>query len=199
MGYRAKRLRVISVHDDAIETERMPEPLMVRYFETRDENIIKPFIKPGSTPTWFTIGEAPHAVWGSYILAAPSEAMGHIRAFQACIKTVENVRQSDGPVLTSWEPPTNSNGVTHEEALERFSPQELSEIGAVAFTHSFFPLRMQVTYPLPLSSLGVLAKRTFLRVVASPSLPAPINDEASSDSKAATPSSQPETESSNAA
>ncbi len=199
MGFRAKRLRVVSVHDEAIDTSRMLESQMVRYFETRDERIITPFIKPGSQPTWYTIDEASHAAWGSYILPAPSEAMRDIRAFMCCVKLVENVHQSDGVFLPSWEPPTNGNGIMQEESLRRFSPAELSEIGAVAYTHGFFPLRMPVTYLLPHSSLGALAKRTFLPVAASPSSAAPSSEEASSAPTAETTSDTPQTEISNAA
>ncbi len=197
MGYRAKRLRVISVLDQAIDTDRMPMADMVRYFETRDESIVLPFIKPGVAATWVHLDVISHSLWEPFVVATPHEAEQHKRALMSSVRLVENLYQSDGVFIPSWEPPRTASGVMQEDSLPRMSPQERSEIGSVAFSHGFFPLRMPVLFRLPHLCLAALAARTFLVADANPSSPAPSSETASSDSAVATQSPQPVTASSN--
>lgn len=181
MSMKQEQFRIVSVLDPAIDTENMPMETMQRYIETRDEKLITPYIRPGGLPTWFHIREIPRRLMTRFVQSAAGvESMRNDHAFRAGVVLVENVHQEDGPHLVSWKPPRTKDDVLPEDVVEqRFSPAEVDEVGCVIWHHSFLARKMRRTFPLPHTSLEALSARVFLRVAASPSLPATSSDEAS--------------------
>lgn len=190
MSFRAATFRVVSVMDPAIDTDRMTQADMIAYYEKRDEKLIAPFIKPGEKPVWYHVREVPRRLWSSYVAADPSPTVRNERCFLAGVTKVENLPQDDGGTLPAFEL-TKLGGfdVIAEDQLVRFSPQEVDEIGAVIWTHSFLARKTARIYQVPPTSREVLSMRAFLPAASSPSTPAPSNSAPSS----AEPKAQGET------
>ena len=183
MSKRQERFRVVSVNDPAIETERMTVAEMTAYYVNRDEALIRPFIKPGSQPTWFMVGEIKRRLWASYVLktAQDDTALRHERAFLAGVDSIENLPQEDAQPISLFEP-ERSGGIIREEVLERYGLDActVEEIGSICLEHGFLARRTRRTYRLPPMCLEYLSQRVFRHVASSPSSPAPSSSSTSS-------------------
>jgi hypothetical protein len=163
---RAEQFRLISVIDEAIDTASMPIDTMIRYHDSRDIALIEPYIKPTPKPTIYHVRVVPHSLWQSYVMGGgDSKEIRHRRAFMCGVERVENLYGRDG-IATSWAPTRRLSEkltiMTEDECNERFFPYEVEEIGAVIFSHSFLPLRMQLQFPLPSLCVEALVARPFL-------------------------------------
>lgn len=188
---RDERFKVVSVLDPAIDTERMPTAAMHEYMTTRDVRKLQPYFKPGVKPTEFHVREVPHELWETFVMGGQNEAERYRRAFMCGVERIDELHQNDGSTISSWTPPLDGVGVMKPDAVVRVSPQEREEIGAVVWYHSFLARRIDGCFRVPPSSLELLGERLFLRVVASPSLPALSSDAASSPLASAPPVSTP--------
>jgi len=188
-------MRVVSVNDPAIDTESMTAAEMWKYIAERDFNLISKHFRAGQQPTIFHIDEVSRVLWEDYVDASPNDAVRRKRCFLAGVRSVENLYQRDGRFIASWEPPTNSDGVMKPEALERFSPAEVAEIGEVIRLHSFLAPRMRRSYALPDTCLEALTTsgRMYRRADANQSSPESSSVEASSQS-AGSPETTAQTE-----
>lgn len=185
MSKRQERFRVVSVHDEAIDTARMTAGEMATYIDARDEKLIAPFIKPGAQPMWFHVGEIQRRLWSPFVNAVDVDSVRFERAFMAGISMVENVPQDDGPVLPTWVPDDRSKlGAMSDKSLERFDPGVVDEIGCVVWDHSFLARKTARSYRLPHTSRVALSARDFRRAESSPSSQATSSDAASSESLA---------------
>lgn len=174
-------MHVISVNDDAIDTEAMSVAEMLAYAKTRDVGKLR--FKQNARPTRYHVREVPHALMESWVLAASGEAEQCRRAFLAAVVQVDNLPQRDGTTLPSWTPPgmPTADSMPDAEAV-RFSAADRTEIGMVALERSFLAPRIVRAYHLPPSSVRLLELREFRRVDASPASPAPSSAEASPES-----------------
>jgi hypothetical protein len=184
---REERIKVVSVLDPAVDTESMSVTEMADYLKTRDFKKLK--FKQGVKPTVYHLKEAARPLWVSWVMAVDGDAERAARCFQACVERVENLYQRDGVCLPDWKP----NGYPMpDESLERFSLNDILEIGQVAWDHSYLPARIEPSYRLPPTSHTCLIRRDFRLADASPSQPAASSSEASSVSDSI-PQAQPET------
>lgn len=188
---------LVSVLDPGIDTARMPASEMIAYIETRDEDKIRPYYKPGAYVTEYRCREVPHSLWERYVMAGESEAERYRRAFQAGVMSVKNLLQRDGVFLPDVKELPRVGDVMADEAAGRFSPAERAEIGLVIWARSFLAPRTAQPYQLPPTVRACAAARDYLPVASSPSSQATSSDAASSPSDA-TPATQPATGSSTA-
>lgn len=170
------KLKTLSAADPAIDTASMTAREMREWAETRDMSKVR--LLPGSNPVVFVLGDISHRLMVGWVMTAGSEEERAMRAFRCAVERVENLPSVDGPVLPVWEPP-RQNGVMDEEALDRFAPVEISEIGGVAFARSFFGRRTQPLYRLPPLLASHLAGKTFRPADANPNSVATTSDAAS--------------------
>lgn len=171
---RAERFPLMSVIDEAIDTESMPFDAMMKYYDKRDIALLQPYLKPGVKPTIYHVRSAPHSMFFSFVMAAGvAEAEQFRRAFICGVERVENLQGKDG-VGVNWAPTRRISEtltvMTDEECNERFSPYEVLEIGAVIHRHSFLPLRIWPHYPLPSLCVEALTHRQFRSADQSPSI-----------------------------
>lgn len=176
------RFKLVSVLDEAINTEGMLISEMREYQETRDHSLIERHILPGKKPTIFHCREVPRRVWGGFVQAGISESDRYARAFLCGVVEVENLRQDDGRVLDSWRPHGRTEMSMLDDAdLERFTPSDVEEIGAAIYMRSFLGRRIGRGYRLPHMSLSCLGHRKFRLAEPSQSEPAPSSEKASLD------------------
>lgn len=177
MSKRQQTFRVVSVNDEAIDTESMTSAQMVAYFETRDEKLITPHIKPGSKPRWFHVREIPRRLTAGYVAAVSVDSVRCERAFHAGVTAIDD---GDAPITL-----TRKNDVLQDETLDELgiSWGELEEVGLIAWDHSFLVRKTVRSYRLPPTSLEALSRRPFKgspNAASSPSSPATSSDSASS-------------------
>jgi hypothetical protein len=171
---RPERFKVISVDDEAIDTESMPSEVMIEYIRKRDINLITRYIKPGMKPTIYHVKAVPHSMWQSFVMAGGDhDDVRCRRAFMCGVEEVENLVTKDGSTITLRPEHKNAaaggNAFTEAEINDRFFPDELLEIGSVIFRHSFLHPKKSVTWLLPSLCAERLGLRRFLSVVANPS------------------------------
>ena len=156
-----KPLILVSVLDDAIDTEAMTAKEIVRYYETRDINLLK--IKPGRKPQRYYTREVRQNLWESYVMAADTEAERYRRAFLCGVIRVTDVVQRNGEqTIEKFEPSgIRERGCMLEEDAERFSASDRAEIGSVIWERSFLAPRTVRAYRLPPTCLQILALRAF--------------------------------------
>lgn len=167
---RANSFPVISVDDEAIDTESMTLDEMIEYCKTRDIKLLERFRVPGQPPTVYRIRAVPAALWETYVCAGGDhDAIKFRRAFMCGIESVENLRGKDGVAVLEWKPTRPIHGtqlcmLTDEECNENFSRAEVLEIGSVIYAHSFLALRKGLIWQLPPTLFELLASRKFRRV-----------------------------------
>lgn len=162
---RPERFKVISVDDEAIDTESMSSDVMIEYVKKRDINLLTRYIKPGSRPTVYHVKAVPHSMWQSFVMAGGDhDDIRCRRAFMCGVEEVEGLISNDGTQVNLKPEHHNAQAggkaFTDEEVNKRFAPSEVLEIGAVIFRHSFLPLRKSVTWHLP----SLCAERLGLRL-----------------------------------
>jgi hypothetical protein len=169
---RSERFKVVSVLDEAIDTESIPFDTMQEYIETRDVKLLAQHIKPGMKPVTYHVRAVHHSMWESYVMAGGDhDDIKFRRAFMCGIDRVEDLPSRDGTTIT-LEPKLKIGAAkvfTEDEVNDRFAPSEVLEIGSVIFHHSFLPLRNTVTWHLPSTCVGPLANRKFRSADASQS------------------------------
>ncbi len=181
---------VVSVLDDAIDTEAMTWEEMLKYRDTRDAALLK--FKPGRQPQRYHLREIKQRVMEPFVMATDVESVRHTRAFMCAVARVDSILQRDGSILPeSWSPSGGPDAVCMADAdMERFSASDRAEIGAIAFERSFLAPRTVKTYPLSRTLLRVLAEREFRLADATPQSQAPSSDGPSqAQAAAATPPS----------
>lgn len=171
---------VVSVNDDALDTERMTHAEMRRYVEARDYDLVKDRIKPGRRLQQYHTREVTRRMLTRFVLEVPDEAERFERAFMCGVVEVKNVLQRDGSILPAWKPSTKDGNVS-EEDLERFPETDVMEVGSVILQRSFLAPRTVRAYQLPLTCQHALAQREFRLADATPPSPAPSSSAASSD------------------
>lgn len=187
---RQERFKVISVDDEAIDTESMPFDVMADYSKTRDIKLLMPYIRPGMQPVVFHVKAVPHAMWESFVMSGGQhEDVRFRRAFICGVELVENIPSEDGRLLT-LKPEHNVPGVgatwTEDEINKRFAPSEVLEIGSVVFHHSFLPRRKSLIWELPSLCAAQLVNRKFRSVDANQSTAETKTSSQPSDATAAT-------------
>lgn len=175
----------VSAADPAIDLGAMTRAEMVAFSETRDFGIVKSKFKPGAKPVLYTLAPISHRLMTMYVMNTDNEADRNARAFMCSVRSVENMPNEDGTTLTTWQAPTE-HGVMRDDALDRFAPYEIQEIGGVAFARSFFGQRMQPDYRLPPLLASLLGGKTYRPADASPSSAEPSKPVASSSQEAST-------------
>lgn len=171
------KLKTVSVHDPAIDTVAMSPRDMREFGETRDLAHLK--FHAGIKPCVYTLGDISHQLMTSFVMDTGSEAVRNMHAFMCAVDLVENLVQEDGTTIAQWSPTRNAAGVMNGESLQRFTPQEIQEIGGVAFARSFFGHKRRPRYALPPLSVALLVEQTYRPADASPSSAAPSSSEAS--------------------
>lgn len=168
---RPDQFTVISVLDEAIDTESMPIETMIEYSEKRDLKLIAQHMLPGKQPTKYHVRAVPHSLWESYVCAGGEhDEIRFRRAFICGVVRIEN-RIGDDGVSMPWLPTKALNDkitiMTEDECNDGFSPAEVLEIGSVVYKHSFLHRRTKLTYALPRSLAAPLGQRAFLSVASS--------------------------------
>lgn len=165
---RPNQFPVISVLDEAIDTESIQFDTMVQYYKTRDIKLLEQHVHPGQQPTRYLVRAVPHGLWESFVGAAGDNLeMRYRRAFMCGVISVANLRGDDGVSVLEWKPTRPVQGMqdtfimTDDECNGRFAPSEVLEIGSVIYEHSFLPRRRKLTWPLPPMLFEQLANLTF--------------------------------------
>lgn len=174
MSNRLSNFRVVSVHDPAIDTERMTVVQMREYFETRDEAKITPFLKPGSHPVWFHIREIPRRMMRQ-VAAVDVDSYRKERAFLAGVEAVANLPGERGEPIPLYQPTRDSGDFIAEAFLDDrgLDYGTIDEIGLVCWDHSFLARKTARTYRVPLTSADALGMRAYLSAASNPSSRAP--------------------------
>lgn len=194
---RAEKFKLVSMLDEAIDTESWTLDEMIRYTETRDWSLIASHFFPNKNPTIYYVRRVPHSLWASYVKASgDNENEEFRRAFICGVERVDNLIGADGIALTSWTPSKRLPGgnivvMSDEECNDRFFPADVEEIGAVIHKHSFLRPTTAATYPLRHSLVGPLAQRAFRRAEPSPNTASTMSSEERSDSPAPPPTEIP--------
>ena len=182
---------VVSVNDDAIDTETMTIEEVLKYVESRDYDLVKGRVKAGRKLQEYHTREIPRRLLTRFVLAVPDESERFERAFMCGVVEVKNVLQRDGSILPGWKPSTKDDHVS-EEDLARFSESDVMEIGSVILQRSFLAPRTVRVYRLPLMCRQDLAQREFR--LAGVTLPSPAtSNEAASSASESTPARSAET------
>ena len=156
-----KIIEVVSVLDEAIDTESMPVEDMLEYCRTRDVKRLK--FHPGKKPQRYFTREVKQRVWESYVMAADTDAERYRRAFLCGVVKVKNMLQRDGgQIVDEWVPAGIPDAAAmREEDAERCSASDRAEIGLVIFERSFLAPRTVRSYRLPPMLPALLRLREF--------------------------------------
>jgi hypothetical protein len=182
-------MQVICSLDPALDLTRGTIEEMRESIETRDIARVQKFIAPARRPAVFHLREIPNLVFMRYVQGAPIEEERFLRAFTSAVVRVDNLPQGDGTLLPSWEPALDQDGVMKLESLERFRPYQITEVGGVAYTHSFLAQGTNATFVQSRTLLRALAQMEFRPAESSPSSRESDSANPSSDSEGK-PSSQ---------
>lgn len=134
----AKEFVVVCATDDAIDLEQSN---LDRYVITRDITHLK--FKPGQEPMRYTLRRVPNSLVATWIDVAADDNLKRVRAFMAsvvgwCGRKDENGR-ARGEEKPDWCTKPNappSSTMTLEE-LDMFHPEDIADIGAVAYERCF--------------------------------------------------------------
>jgi len=154
----SKHFETVSVHDPAIDHDATTPKALREFAETRDLSKLV-FLK-NMQPAKYLLGEIEHSLMDSWIMGASTEHQQAKRAFQCSVQSVMNYAQQESGVRVNWEePPRDKVGAITDEALARFPPVLLAEIGGVAFRRSFFGPTIKHGYVLPPLSAALLVEQ----------------------------------------
>ena len=178
-----KPFRVVSMIDPALRN--VPKAVMERYATKRDISMVEPFFSKSSLPTIYHTRRIPRSIWTRVVMAQTTDELKAEVCFQFGIIRVEGANTEDNARIT-FDPTgsidTADGKLTHikDEEMSRFYPDEVSEIGGVIYTKSFFRPTIDVIYVPPLMCREQWGRRVVFSVDASPTTQAK-NSEKRSD------------------
>lgn len=114
---------------------------LTRYMVERDVELLPTLLKPGASPTWFTVKRLPAAWLLHEIDDGMRQGQQAWRAFRAAVHRIETPAET---IEAPLEAP-DAHGVRLASAAwanemgERFSPKTLFEMGMVAIDLSHLP------------------------------------------------------------
>jgi hypothetical protein len=181
---RAEKFKTVCSNDPEIDTTRISADAFVEWIRERtDLSAIAHCFTPAG-PTKFNIREIPRNAW-PVVDSASSDEEKYRRAFLYGVESVENIVQRDGTRIAKvGGGKAIPNGAQQVDAfaeadLTYFWPEEIQEIGRVAYEHSFFHPKTERHFRLPPMSHRRLAERVFLSAEQSPTSPASPSSESS--------------------
>lgn len=178
---RPEIIEVVSINDPAIDPAT-PVKVISEYVATRDIEIIRPHFIPGEEPQIFVLREIPNDLFDSYVGEKYDDGTGR-RALRAGLVRIKKMRQRDGSRLADdFEPvrPTGSD-VASDESLSRIAGGQIrSEIGRVAWEHSFLPRWIAGCFQAQDTSLELLDAQRRRHAAANRNTPASSSAAASS-------------------
>lgn len=154
-------LEAVSIADSALDITGMGHDLG-KYLATRDPSLVKEL--PGMKATRFYLEDIPGSMWWNYVMAAPENSQLRLfRAFQYGVRRIENLERN-GRVVDSVSPDMEGNDINRtpywsEDVMFAFPPSYVVEIGGLAYARGFFAEQTPSSWPVPPSSLEVLAHR----------------------------------------
>lgn len=186
-------IKLVSVVDEAIDWDRMPNDVFGKYIDNREDfSIVEPYLIAGRVPTFFYLREIRHAKF-RWVLRQGSEIDRQCAAFRASLARVENLKSGDGAIIPAPELARDKDGVLVEDELDRFDAETWIEIGDAAFLRSFFRNRTERVYRLPPTLAPLWALQAARRAAPSQALPESSSSNPSSGSPADTAPSKPTT------
>jgi hypothetical protein len=180
---RPEKFVTVCSNDPEVDTRKIDAEAFVEWVRNRDLDAIRHCFTPAG-PTKFAIREIPRALW-PWVDSGANEDEKYRRAFMAGVEYAENVVQRDGTrVSRVGGSKAIPNGATQADVMQDgdlgyFWPEEIQEIGRVAYEHSFFHPRIGNCFRLPPMSHRRLAERDFLSAAPSPTSLASPNAESS--------------------
>ena len=155
-------LIAISIADSALDVAGMRGDLG-KYLAERDPALVKEL--PGQKCTRFTVADIPGSLFWNYVMAAPEGSQIRVfRAFQYGVRKIEHIKRVDGSTADTVFPDMQGADVQRtpywsEEQVYSIPPAYVSEIGGLAYARGFFSGDTPRSWPVPPSSLEVLAHR----------------------------------------
>jgi hypothetical protein len=164
---RTETFETICSLDPEVQRSRVPVEDMIKFFEYRDLDLIRPALEQGK-PAIYVIRAIPHVSWG-FVDRGATEHERFARAFMCGVAEVRNLWQSGGTRLdTVRGTRTEKVGgkqidIFSEDDLAAFPPSVVLEIGSVAYWHSFLDRRTADFCRLPHTLLSRHPDSAFLR------------------------------------
>lgn len=157
-------LKTVSLSDPALDLEAM-DSVVADFLRDRDMNRVR--IIAGARPRCFHVGHIDMMAFRSYVAnGAESSESAQVplpiawRAFECGVTRVE---MEDGSILEPSREESLANGAIRkrwrDEQMEAFSPAEVWEIGALAYTRALLGKARRARYPLPPGWLHVWMSR----------------------------------------
>jgi hypothetical protein len=120
---------------------------------------------PGRVPVFYELRRPPSRIVVSYIDVAPEENLRHMRAFMTSVVGWMNLAGDDGVQrAVQGEPdwyhkdPTKLDGMMTWDEVALFHPEDITEIGAVAYQRCFLRPGRELVYTAPRTSVDALQR-----------------------------------------
>lgn len=141
-------IKVVSSCDPAVDQKASR---LDKYYATRDLKHL--VIKEGATPAYFYLRRIPRSLVTQWIQSAPNDNQAFVRAFECALVCAENVVTEDGKVIPRWEPKwvtsRSSTPVLEQDEMNLFHPDDVVEIGHLAYERAFLRPGREPCYPVP--------------------------------------------------
>lgn len=157
-------LKTVSLSDPALDLEAM-DSVVVAFLRDRDMGLVR--VIPGSQPRLFHVGHVDMMAFRTYVStgaeAGESAQVPFPIAWRAFECGVTRVEMEDGAVFEPAREESLANGAIRkrwrDEQMEAFSPAEVWEIGALAYTRALLGKARRARFPLPPGWLHVWTSR----------------------------------------
>lgn len=138
----------VSSTDPAVDHK---ESRLDKFYTTRDQEHL--VIKEGAQPTVYHLRRVPRSLVTKWIQSATTMNESYVRAFECALVKVENLVDDTGKVIPVWEPKWVTNKdttpVLTNEELDLFHPDDVFEIGHLAWERCFLRPGSDPSYPVP--------------------------------------------------
>lgn len=157
-------LKTVSLSDPALDLEAM-DSIVVPFLRDRDISLVS--VIPGSRPRYFHVGHVDMMAFRTYVAngadAGESAQVPLAVAWRAFECGVVRVEMEDGSIVEPAREESLANGMIRrrwrDEQMEMFSPAEVWEIGALAYTRALLGKARRARFPLPPGWLHVWTSR----------------------------------------
>jgi hypothetical protein len=153
-----KEFRTVCSSDPAIDLHKSN---LDRYVVTRD--LAHLVFHPGKHPVYYVLKRPPTNLVVSFIEAGLDEKTRHIRAFMCSTVGWQYLPDGDGIQRDlaghpGWVEKRQESGCMTTEELNLFHPEDVLEIGAIAYQRCFLRRGREVLYTAPPTSADALQR-----------------------------------------
>lgn len=155
-------LEVVVPHDEAVDLARSK---ITEYGLTRKISCLQ--FKPGMTPTRYQVRRIPRSLFLRFVDMPPTDNEKFVRAFLVGVEHIDALRVDDHGNVTTLRPTRelSTNGsmiyVFDDDVLEQVPPDDVYDIGSVAYHRAFLAPGRKAYYRLPPSSRHAFQRRVF--------------------------------------